>query len=80
MDIGIIVCSSYCECFSTFGAKNTPESGPFKTNKIAQTLPKKLENNFELVHNATFSTPKMVKNDPLKSKKLVKNGSKRRKS
>ena len=55
--------------FVDLGAKNTPKSGPFKTTKIAQTLPKQLENNFEIVQNATFSTAKMVKNDPLKSQK-----------
>ena len=69
MDIAIIVYSAYCECLSTFGAKNKPKNRPFNTEKIAQTLPKKLENNFEIVHNATFSTPKMVKNDPLISQK-----------
>ena len=30
----------------------------------ALTLPKQLWNNFEKVQKMTFSTPKMVKNDP----------------
>ena len=44
---------------SIFGAKNTPKCGPFKTEKNAQTLPKQLENNFEIVQNAIFRPPKL---------------------
>ena len=56
----------------TFEAKNTPKSGPFKVENNAQTLPKQLQNNFEKVEKTTFSTPKMVKNDPSKPPKWAK--------
>ena len=65
---------------STFGAENTPTSWPFKTEKNAQSLPKQLPNNFEKVQNATFSTSKIVKNDPVKSQKGVNSSSKPGKS
>ena len=35
-----------------------------KTKNDAQTLPYQVPNNFEKVHETTFSTPKMNKNDP----------------
>ena len=54
---------------STFQAENTPKSRPFKAEKNARTLPKQLQNNFEKVQNTTFSTPKIVKNDPSKPPK-----------
>ena len=46
---------------STFRAKITPKSGPFKVENNAQTLPKQLQNNFEKVQKTVFSTPKMAK-------------------
>ena len=53
---------------STIRAENTPKSWPFKVenNALTLTLPKLLQNNFEKVQKMTFSTPKMVKNDPSK--------------
>ena len=42
------------------------KSCPFKIENSALTLPKQLQNNFEKVQKTTFSTPKMVKNDPSK--------------
>ena len=54
---------------STLRAENTPKSGPFKVENNALTLPKQLQNNFEKVQKTTFSTPKMVKNDPSKRSK-----------
>ena len=53
----------------TFEAENTPKSGPFKVENNALTLPKQLQKNFEKVQKTTFSTPKMVKNDPSKRSK-----------
>ena len=49
---------------STFRAENIPKSRPFKVENNAQTLPNQHQNNIEKVHKTTFSTPKMVKNDP----------------
>ena len=43
---------------------NITKSGPFKVENNAQTLPKQLQTNFEKVQKMTFSTPKVVKNDP----------------
>ena len=57
---------------NTFWAENTPKSRPFKVENNAQTLPKQLQNNFEKVQKTTFSTPKMVKNDPSKRSKWAK--------
>ena len=57
---------------STFRAENTPKSGPFKVENNALTLPNQLQNNFEKVEKTTFSTPKMVKNDPSKLPKWAK--------
>ena len=57
---------------STFRAENTHKSGPFKVKNNAQTLPKQLKNNFEKVKKMTFSTSKMVKNDPSKLPKWAK--------
>ena len=57
---------------STFGARNTPKSRPFKVENNPQTLPKQLQNSFEKVQKTTFSTPKMVKNDPSKLSKWAK--------
>ena len=54
---------------STFGAGNTSKSRPFKVENNPQTLPKQLQNSFEKVQKTTFSTPKIVKNDPSKSPK-----------
>ena len=51
---------------ATFRAENTLKSRPFKVKNNAQTLPEQLQNNFEKVQKTTFSTPKMVKNDPSK--------------
>ena len=51
---------------STLRAENTRKSGPFKVENNALTLPKQLQKNFEKVQKTTFSTPKMVKNDPSK--------------
>ena len=53
----------------TLRAENTPKSGPFKAQNNALTLPKQLQNNFEKVQKTTFSTPKIVKNDPSKRSK-----------
>ena len=55
----------------TFGAEKTPKSGPFKTEKDAQTLPKQLPNNFEKVQKTTFSTPKWPKITPQIGQKWV---------
>ena len=49
---------------STFGAQNTPKSRPFEAENNAQTLPKRLQNNFEKVKKSTFLTPKIVKMTP----------------
>ena len=49
---------------SNLRAENIPKSGPCKVENNALTLPKQLQNNFEKVQKMTFSTPKMVKNDP----------------
>ena len=57
---------------STCSAENTPKSGPFKYKNNAQTLLKQLQNNFEEVQKSTFLTPKIVKNDPIKSEKMSK--------
>ena len=57
---------------STFGARNTPKSRPFKVENNPQTLPKQLQNSFEKVQETTFSIPKMVKNDPSKRSKWAK--------
>ena len=50
-----------------FGAERTRKSASFNTKNNAQTLPKQLQNNFEKVEKSTFLTPKIVKNDHLKS-------------
>ena len=47
-------------------AQITTKSGPIKVENNAQRLPKQLKNNFEKVKRMTFSTLKMVKNDPSK--------------
>ena len=57
---------------STSRAENIPKSGPFKVENNAQTHPKQLQSNFEKVQKMTFSTPKMVKNDPSKLPKWAK--------
>ena len=49
---------------STFGAGNTPKSRPVTVENNTQTLLKQLQNNSEKVQKTTFSTPKMVINDP----------------
>ena len=46
-----------------------PKSRPFKVKTKAQTLPKKVQNNFEKVQKTTFLTQKLVKNDPSKRSK-----------
>ena len=54
---------------STFEAENTPKSRPFKVENNALTLSKQLQNKLEKVQKRTFSSPKMVKNDPSKPSK-----------
>ena len=54
---------------STYRAENLHKGRSFKTENNALTLSKQLQNNFEKVQNTTFSTPKMVKNDPSKRPK-----------
>ena len=49
---------------STFRAENIRKSRPFKAENNAQKISKRFPNNFEKVEKTTFSTPKMVKNDP----------------
>ena len=56
---------------STFGAENTDKSGPFKTKKDAQTIPKKPQNNFEEAQKTIFSIPKIAKHYPSKRSKML---------
>ena len=54
---------------STLRAENTTKSRPFKVENNALALPNQLQNNLEKVRKTSFSTPKMVKNDPSKRSK-----------
>ena len=44
-------------------AKNTSKSRPFKMENNAYRLPKQIQNNFEIVQNTFFFTPKIEKKD-----------------
>ena len=46
---------------STFRAKNTRESGPFKAKNDAQTTSKQLQTNFQKVQKTTFWPAKWSK-------------------
>ena len=51
---------------STVGPENARKCWRYQVENNALTLPNQLQNNFEKVEKMTFSTPKMVKNDPSK--------------
>ena len=51
----------FVDHLSTYRAKNTSISGPFKAQNDAQTTFKQLQTNFQNVQKTTFLGPKMVK-------------------
>ncbi|MEL6606589.1 MAG: hypothetical protein AAFP20_25715, partial [Cyanobacteria bacterium J06614_10] len=51
---------------STFRAKNTPKSGPYKTKNNAQTTSEQLQTNFQKFQKTVFCDPENGQNDPLR--------------